>query len=83
MTRVYIPSAGKFGTVTGSRSCGFLSAVTYLHVRCDSGEEVSVLAGDTVPAQCAVIQLDTNVARFPTRRSIPISTPDGSGPSAA
>lgn len=86
MSRVYIPSAQTFGTVTGSRSCGFLNAVTYLQVRIDGGETVSVLNTATVPADNAPVMdpLNSgNVVPFQRRPARPITMPDGSGPSAA
>lgn len=85
MSRVYIPSAGRFGTVTGKHTSGFLHATTYLHVRCDDGEAVQVLLSDTVPAERALILTSGNVVPFPTHtiRHIPIRTPDGDGPRAA
>lgn len=84
--RVYIPGAGMFGTVTGSRSCGFLSAVVYLQVKVDGGETVSVLKSDTVPANRAPVMDPMsfgNVVRFPQRPARSIRMPDGHGPSAA
>ena len=77
MSRVYIPSAGKFGTITGSHSHGILASLRYLHVRLDGGATVQVPEGDVAPAD--------NVAAFPIRsiRRLAQAGAGDSGPSAA